>query len=243
MRVINRDRTSGIGKVSALVGAWDWPLLRREPEFAAVRAALVGQTRTAGIVVVGEAGVGKTTLARQVTESLQNRVQWVAGTASSRSIPLGAFAHLVGAATMRDPVAFLAAARDGLTAEHDTVLIVDDAHLVDELSATLLHQLALKRSVPMVANVRAGQPVPDAITSLWKDRYLQRLDLGPFSKDQCVGLIEQALGGPVEGLSADLMWRDSGGNPLFVRHLVEERWRQARCGRSAGSGSCVAVLR
>jgi DNA-binding CsgD family transcriptional regulator len=221
MRVINRDRTSGIGKVSALVGAWDWPLLRREPEFAAVRAALVGQTRTAGIVVVGEAGVGKTTLARQVTESLQNRVQWVAGTASSRSIPLGAFAHLVGAATMRDPVAFLAAARDGLTAEHDTVLIVDDAHLVDELSATLLHQLALKRSVPMVANVRAGQPVPDAITSLWKDRYLQRLDLGPFSKDQCVGLIEQALGGPVEGLSADLMWRDSGGNPLFVRHLVE----------------------
>lgn len=162
MRVINRDRTSGIGKVSALVGAWDWPLLRREPEFAAVRAALVGQTRTAGIVVVGVAGAGKTTLDRQVTESPQNRVQWVAGTASSRSIPLGAFAHLVGAATIRDPVAFLAAARDGLTAEHDTVLVVDDAHLLDELSATLLHQLALKRSVPMVANVRAGQPVPDA---------------------------------------------------------------------------------
>jgi hypothetical protein len=44
--------------------------------------------------------------------------------------------------------------------------------------------------------------LPDAITSLWKDRYLQRLDLEPFSKDQCVGLIEQALGGPVKGLSA-----------------------------------------
>jgi len=193
----------------------------REPEFAAVRAALVGQTRTAGIVVAGEAGVGKTTLARQVTESLPNRVQWVAGTASSRSIPLGAFAHLVGAATIRDPVAFLAAARDELTAERDTVLVVDDAHLLDELSATLLHQLALKRSVPMVVNIRAGQPMPDAITSLWKDHYLQRLDLGPFSKDQCVGLIERALGGRVEGLSADLIWRDSGGNPLFVHHLVD----------------------
>ena len=203
------------------MGAQDWPLVRREPEFAAVCAALVRQTRTAGIVVVGDAGVGKTTLAREVTESLPNRVQWVAGTASSRSIPLGAFAHLVGAATTRDPVAFLAAARDGLTAEHDAVLVVDDAHLLDELSATLLLQLALERSVPMVANVRARQPVPDAITSLWKDRYLQRLDLGPFSKDQCAGLIEQALGGPVEGLSAELMWRDSGGNPLFVRHLVE----------------------
>jgi DNA-binding CsgD family transcriptional regulator len=203
------------------VGAEDWPVVHREPEFAAVRAALVGQSNTAGIVVAGEAGVGKTTLARQVTESLPNRVQWVAGTSSSRSIPLGAFAHLVGAATIRDPVAFLAAARDGLTAEPDTVLVVDDAHLLDELSATLLHQLALKRSLQMVVNVRAGQPVPDAITSLWKDRYLQRLDLGPFSKDQCVGLIEQALGGPVEGLSADLMWRDSGGNALFLRHLVD----------------------
>jgi DNA-binding CsgD family transcriptional regulator len=203
------------------MGAEDWPLVRREPEFAAVCAALVGQTRTAGIVVVGDAGVGKTTLAREVTESLPNRVQWVAGTASSRSIPLGAFAHLVGAATTRDPVAFLAAAHDGLTAEHDAVLVVDDAHLLDELSATLLHQLALKRSMPMVANIRARLPVPDAITSLWKDRYLQRLDLRPFSKDQCAGLIEQALGGPVEGLSAELMWRDSGGNALFVRHLVE----------------------
>src|SRR5262249_6857775 len=69
--------------------------------------------------------------------------------------------------------------------------------------------------------VRAGETVPDAITSLWKDGYLQRLYLTPFTKDQCVGLIEQALGGRVEGLSADLMWEASAGNALFVRHLVE----------------------
>ena len=36
-----------------------------------------------------------------------------------------------------------------------------------------------------------------------------------------MGLIEQALGGRLEGLSADLMWQASGGNALFVRHLVE----------------------
>jgi DNA-binding CsgD family transcriptional regulator len=200
------------------LGAEDWPLIHREPEFAAVRAALAGHSHSRGIVVVGNAGVGKTTLARQVTESL--RVRWVAGTASSRGIPLGAFAHLVGLAAARDPMAFLASARDALTAEAGTVLAVDDAHLLDELSAMLLHQLALDASVPMVVNVRAGEAVPDAITSLWKDDYLQRLDLGPFSRDQCVGLIEKALDGPVEGLSADLMYRDSGGNALFVRHLV-----------------------
>jgi DNA-binding CsgD family transcriptional regulator len=202
------------------MGAQDWPLVHREPEFAAVRAALGGHTNFRGIGVVGNAGVGKTTLARQVTESLPNRVRWVAGTASSRGIPLGAFAHLVGLATARDPMAFLASARDALTAESGTLLVVDDAHLLDELSAMLLHQLALEGSVPMVVNIRAGPSVPDAITSLWKDGYLQRLDLGPFSKDQCVGLIEKALEGPVEGLSTDLMYHDSGGNALFVRHLV-----------------------
>ena len=98
---------------------------------------------------------------------------------------------------------------------------VDDAHLLDQLSATLLHQLALDGSVRIVATVRSGETVPDAITSLWKDGYLQRLHLTPFTKDECVGLIEQALGGRVEGLSADLMWEASGGNALFVRHLVE----------------------
>ena len=73
----------------------------------------------------------------------------------------------------------------------------------------------------IVATVRSGETVPDAITSLWKDGYLQRLHLMPFTKDQCVTLIESALGGRVEGLSADLMWEASGGNALFVRHLVE----------------------
>ncbi|HUO41209.1 MAG TPA: LuxR C-terminal-related transcriptional regulator, partial [Mycobacterium sp.] len=84
-----------------------------------------------------------------------------------------------------------------------------------------VHQLALDGSVRIVATVRAGESVPDAITSLWKDGYLQRLYLTPFSKEQCVTLIEQALGGRVEGLSADLMWDASGGNALFLRHLVE----------------------
>ena len=98
---------------------------------------------------------------------------------------------------------------------------VDDAHLLDQLSATLLHQLALDGSVRIVATVRCGESVPDAITSLWKDGYLQRLHLTAFTKDECVGLIEQALGGRVEGLSSDLMWEASGGNALFVRHLVE----------------------
>jgi DNA-binding CsgD family transcriptional regulator len=198
-----------------------WPVVQRDKEFAAIRSALIGSTEFRGIVLVGDAGVGKTTLARLVTQSLPSRVQWVAGTDSARSIPLGVFAHLITSASSRDPMAFLAAAREALLAQENSVVGVDDAHLLDELSATLLHQLALDGTVRIVATVRAGESAPDAITSLWKDGYLQRLHLMPFSKQQCVELIETALGGRVEGLSSDVMWEASGGNALFVRHLVE----------------------
>ncbi|MFY9766848.1 MAG: ATP-binding protein, partial [Mycobacterium sp.] len=159
-----------------------WPIVRRENEFSLIRSALVGQQGRCGIVLFGDAGVGKTTLARSVTQSLPTRVHWVAGTESARSIPLGVFAHLVGPATSRDPIAFLAAARETIHADEHSIIGVDDAHLLDQLSATLLHQLALEDSVRMVATVRSGESVPDAITSLWKDGYLQRLRLVPFDK-------------------------------------------------------------
>ena len=57
--------------------------------------------------------------------------------------------------------------------------------------------------------------------SLWKDGYLSRLDLLPFTKEQCVALVESVLGGHLEGLTADLIWEASGGNALYLHHLVD----------------------
>ncbi|MFW0787748.1 LuxR C-terminal-related transcriptional regulator [Gordonia sp. CPCC 206044] len=199
----------------------NWPLVEREKEFRIIQAALRGETAACGVVLTGDSGVGKTTLARHVTSGLDAGVRWVAGTESARSIPLGVFAHLVGPATSSDPVTYLAAARESLLADGNVVIGVDDAHLLDELSATLLHQLAIDRAVHIVATVRSGESVPDAVTSLWKDNHLTRITLSPFTKEQSVELIESVLGGQLEGLSADLMWEASGGNALFLRHLVE----------------------
>ncbi len=195
-------------------------MVERETEFETIRAALTGP-RYVGAVLTGDAGVGKTTLARQVGAAIGGRIRWVAGTESARGIPLGVFAHMVGAYTAHDPVTFMSAAREALLADGATIIGVDDAHLLDQLSATLLLQLAIDKAVRVVATVRVGVPVPDAVTSLWKDGHLLRVDLRPFTEQQSVELVESMLGGQLEGFTANLMWESSGGNALFLKHLVE----------------------
>ena len=197
-----------------------WQLLERPDEQETIRAALTGNGQR-GVVLIGPAGVGKTTLARTVTDRLPSAVHWAACTESSQTIPLGAFIQWVGTSGARDPSALLAAARENILAGAEPVVGVDDAHLLDQLSATLLHHIAVERAGRIVATVRSGEAVPAAVTSLWKDGYLQRFDLQPLSKEQSIALVESVLGGTLEGLSADIMWSASGGNPLFLRHMVQ----------------------
>ncbi|MGY0499661.1 LuxR C-terminal-related transcriptional regulator [Nocardia sp. FBN12] len=196
-----------------------WQLLDRPTEHEAVRSALTDGH--GGAVLVGAAGVGKTTLARAVTATLAEPVRWVACTESSQAIPLGAFAPWIAPSASRDPLALLHSARENLLAQPGTIVGVDDAHLLDRLSATLLHQIALDRGARIMATVRCGEVVPDAVTSLWKDGFLDRIELSPFTKQQCTTLVESVLGGTLEGLSADVLWESSGGNPLFLRNMVE----------------------
>lgn len=197
----------------------DWQLLDRPAEHEAIRTALHADGR--GVVVIGAAGVGKTTLSRMVTDSLATPVHWAACTESSQSIPLGAFAQWVSQDSARDPIAMLASAREALFAGGDAIVGVDDAHLLDQLSATLLHHIALDGVGRIVATVRSGEPIPDAVTSLWKDGYLRRLELQALNKQQSIALVETVLDGTLEELSADALWEASGGNPLFLRYTVE----------------------
>jgi DNA-binding CsgD family transcriptional regulator/tetratricopeptide (TPR) repeat protein len=197
-----------------------WRLLDRPVEQEAIRAALTAPD-CRGVLVIGAAGVGKTTLSRTVTQSLGAPVRWAACTETSQGIPLGAFAPWVGSTNAREPVALLVAAHEAILSSPNAIVATDDAHLLDQLSATLLHQIAVEGAGRIVATVRSGEPLLDAVTSLWKDGYLRRLELQPFNKQQSVAVVESVLGGTLEELSAEVMWASSGGNPLFLRHLVE----------------------
>ena len=79
------------------------------------------------------------------------------GTPTERAVPFGAFSHLVAIADIGKPAALLRAARASLSGEDgegDLLLIVDDAHNLDILSATLVYQLALAGTARMIVTAR-----------------------------------------------------------------------------------------
>ncbi|WP_418002887.1 LuxR C-terminal-related transcriptional regulator [Mycobacterium sp. PDNC021] len=202
-----------------------WPLTGRAEELLVVEKALVDDEH-AGIVIAGPAGVGKTRLARAAAESAAQSgwaVHRIAGTVTGRGVTLGAFARWVD----DTDVSSLTLARKvfaGLTAGADSrrlLLFVDDAHLLDDLSALIVHQLVVQEAAAVVATIRTGEPEPDAVTALWKDGHLRRLELQPLSRDECVDLLRSVLGLPVDAGCAEHMWNLSRGNVLFLRHLIE----------------------
>jgi hypothetical protein len=146
--------------------------------------AALGDTAS-GAAVLGPDGVGKSTLARLAAEHFCQAhpgalTRWVTGTPTERAVPFGAFSHLVEIADIGKPAALLRAVRASLGRDlpGERLLVVDDAHHLDILSATLVYQLALAGAARMIVTARA-ELSPDAITALWADGLLDRIDIEP----------------------------------------------------------------
>lgn len=211
----------------------------RDDELTLVRRALGGYGSQAGVVIVGAAGVGKTRLAREALAAAAaagDRTTWIVGTESARALPLGAFTALIDE-DMSGELPNVRRLIDSLVprpGERGSVLAVDDAHLLDGLSAHVVHQLAQSTGVGLVVTARAGESGPDAVTALWKDGLLARLDLQPLSCAATLALVETALGGPVDSRSARRFWSLTGGNPLYLLQLVKDQVSAGRIRREAG---------
>ena len=78
----------------------------------------------------------------------------------------------------------LAAAQRALEQEENLVVAVDDAHLLDPLSASLVYHLAASASARLIVTITSGHAAPDPVTALWKDRLLLTLHVEAFTRQQ-----------------------------------------------------------
>jgi DNA-binding CsgD family transcriptional regulator len=200
-----------------------WPLIGRSDEFAFLRERIA---KGGNIVVAGDAGVGKTRLAHELIDWAAvegRRTEWAVATHAAHAIPLGALAHLLtpdAAGAGREVTLRAATETLGRRGDRPFVFGIDDAHLLDGVSAVLIHQLVSRSIASVVVTVRSGESVPDPILDLWKDELAVRVDLQPLSRAEVAELLSTVLGGPMDGAALHMLWQLSTGNALFLRQLV-----------------------
>jgi DNA-binding CsgD family transcriptional regulator/type II secretory pathway predicted ATPase ExeA len=206
-----------------------WPLVGRDKELTQLAGAVADRR---GAVIMGPAGVGKTTLALRYLELARKQGMAVArasATRASQALPFGALAPVLPP----DPDG------DGLGRENQTellrrygravaetaggrplVVFVDDAHLLDGGSATLVHQLALTGKATVLLTAQSGQTVPDPVVALWKDALAERIEVAVLPDAAIEELLVTVLGGPVDTSSLRQLADHCRGNPMVLRELV-----------------------
>ena len=197
-----------------------WPLVPRHALDQVVD--ILSEDRLGGVALLGNEGVGKSTLAAQAAERLGlGEPVWVIGTLTQSAVPFGAFGPLLDIRDAGKPAAMLAAAAESILAQANSApIIVDNARLLDPLSASLVYRLAKEEAArpagsPVIVTVRSVLRVPQVVSALWDDGLLERVDLLPMDAAETAAVVAAA-----GGTDAPTLYRRSAGNPLHLRLLL-----------------------
>ena len=216
----------------------EWAVVGRDRDLAEI-IALIGDPTVRGIALVGAAGVGKSRLAREIAEHAASNgwtVRSVSATVTSRSVSLGAFARWTddhGGA----PASLVRRVGDAIVqdaAVKDLLVVVDDAHLLDDLSALVVDHL-VDSGATLLLTVRSGEPAPTAITALWKERRLLRREIEVLSPADVTAALRQAFGASPDRHCAQRFWDMTRGNMLYARQLADQEEHAGRLAVTDGA--------
>lgn len=218
---VRTPRATAIPYPASMVGPWR--LVGRDEELNFLTEALAGADH-GGCVLSGRSGVGKTRLALEAAERAKasgRDVEWLVATHGTSEVSLGALAPALGVpppAVSEGELLHWAGRQ--LAARSDLVVCVDDAHLLDAASASILLQLAARREGFVLATIRSGADCPEAVVSLWKDGWAERMEVLPLALSETVALAQEFLAAELTADTADLVCRLSAGVPLYLRELL-----------------------
>ncbi len=225
------------------------PLTGRTQELQALRAVIdadsAGGPRAA--VVVAEAGAGKTRLldeALSQAEALPRHVVRIRGGELTSALPFAVLRRGMRRSIGDDDrIEALLGTRDvegdsgraalvdafadrveRLALQQQVLLVVDDAHWVDEASLTVVDVLARQLASTSLHMVVAARPHPrpaaldSVLRTLRRSGAAITLDLAPLTEHDARRVTESVLGGRGSDRVHDLVER-AGGNPLYCTEL------------------------
>jgi DNA-binding CsgD family transcriptional regulator len=204
-------------------------LLGRERELARLKALADPRSlvRPRLVVVEGEAGIGKTTLAQTLADGVSGRVRW-AQCVEEGAPPFWLWRQSVPE-VQPDPggdrFTLFAALREVLSADQSCLLVVDDVQWADEPSLLALRMLLRDpacRGMLCCATRRTGetghgweQVGPDLLSG----QDVERVPLGGLNEFAIADILRAAAGRDLDAEEIHDAAVASGGNPLFLREV------------------------
>lgn len=210
--------------MTAGVSELKWPVLARTDIVGRLVDGVIRKPARSAMLR-GASGIGKTSIAIQAArrlEALGRQATGVVALAELREIPLGA---LLPALTDDDPDHGLAERahhlmnRIGAQPERH-VLVIDDAPLLDDVSASIVYQLLRVFGVPAILTARDEYAITGPIGRLLHEDLLDSIEVGPLSHEQMVELAESFLHEPLRPESAQALYATTQGNALFLREAL-----------------------
>ncbi len=196
-----------------------------KPQRSALCASLGSElARGRTTVLTGPPGIGKTSMLRAIVghpEVRRRPIRHAAASVTAQRFAFGAFAGLVRFDSRSNDTTMMSQLIDEFrNASTKSIVVVDDAHVLDDQSASLLHHLVVENLATVLTAVRSDSSVPDAVRHLIHDSLAAVVPIPALTDEEIVSFAEGELNGVIDRSTARLIIMSSEGNPLIVRELL-----------------------